>query len=128
MKELDERIREALATDEEALAALTRQEADFISNALGSFRGRNRFLVLVANIWTFLFFLLMIYSVWQVFQTKDVQRLVQWAILAIFSMTAMSGLKLWWFMEMNKNAVVREVKRVELQLARVAAMLEEGKE
>jgi hypothetical protein len=30
-------------------------------------------------------------------------------------------LKIWFWMEMHKNAVLREVKRLELQIARLAA-------
>jgi len=30
-------------------------------------------------------------------------------------------MKTWWWMEVNKNAITREVKRLELQIARLAA-------
>ena len=47
------------------------------------------------------------------------------AIGFVFCINAVAMLKLWYFMEMNKNAVTREVKRLELQIARLAKRLSE---
>ena len=44
-----------------------------------------------------------------------------------FSMAAVSMLKLWAWMEIEKNCTVREIKRLELQVARLAQRLDESK-
>ena len=36
-------------------------------------------------------------------------------------MTGSAFLKVWWWMEMQKNSIIREVKRVELQVASLAS-------
>jgi hypothetical protein len=44
---------------------------------------------------------------------------VYWGVLALAAFHALSMFKLWFFMEMNRNSVLREVKRVEIELARL---------
>jgi hypothetical protein len=44
---------------------------------------------------------------------------VFWGVLALAALHAVSMLKLWFFMEMNRNSVIREVKRVEIALNRL---------
>lgn len=43
---------------------------------------------------------------------------VRWRVLALAAFHALSMFKLWFFLEMNRNSVLREVKRVEIELAR----------
>jgi hypothetical protein len=44
---------------------------------------------------------------------------VFWGVLALAALHAVSMLKLWFFMEMNRNSVIREVKRMEIALNRL---------
>jgi hypothetical protein len=44
---------------------------------------------------------------------------VFWGVLALAAVHAVSMLKLWFFMEMNRNSVIREVKRMEIALSRL---------
>ena len=44
---------------------------------------------------------------------------VFWGLPALAALHAVSTLKLWFFMEMNRNSVIREVKRVEIALNRL---------
>ena len=51
----------------------------------------------------------------------EVREVVAWSVGAILAMLGVAMLKMYFWMEMNKNVVLREVKRLELQIARVAA-------
>ena len=51
---------------------------------------------------------------------------IAWAGGFGLSLIAIAMLKIWYWMELNKNAVTREVKRVELQLARLARQLKKA--
>ena len=44
-----------------------------------------------------------------------------WSAGALLTMLAVAMLKMYFWMEMNRNATLREVKRLELQVARLAA-------
>ena len=48
-----------------------------------------------------------------------------WAAACIVCVSAVSMLKIWYFLEMNKNAVTREIKRLELQIARLAGRIKD---
>ena len=39
------------------------------------------------------------------------------AVALVFLLIAISMMKIWYWMELNKHAIMRELKRVELQLA-----------
>ncbi|MEZ5960449.1 MAG: DUF6768 family protein [Hyphomonadaceae bacterium] len=51
----------------------------------------------------------------------DVRETVIWTAGALWAAIAVAMLKMYFWMEMNKNVVLREVKRLELQMARLAA-------
>ena len=44
---------------------------------------------------------------------------VFWGVLALAAFHALSMFKLWLFLEMNRNSMLREIKRVELELTRL---------
>jgi hypothetical protein len=51
---------------------------------------------------------------------SDVREVVLWSVAVIFALLSVAMLKMYFFMEMNKNVLLREVKRLELQVARLA--------
>jgi hypothetical protein len=53
------------------------------------------------------------------FTATDTGDRVFWGVLALAAVHAVSMLKLWFFMEMNRNSVIREVKRMEIALNRL---------
>jgi hypothetical protein len=53
------------------------------------------------------------------FTATDTDDRVFWGVLALAAVHAVSMLKLWFFMEMNRNSVIREVKRMEIALSRL---------
>jgi hypothetical protein len=59
----------------------------------------------------------------QFFAAEATRELIMWAVVFGFSMMAIMALKLWFWAEIQKNAVLREVKRVELQVALLHQMM-----
>jgi hypothetical protein len=45
---------------------------------------------------------------------------VLWSVGAVITMLGVAMLKMYFWMEVNKNIVLREVKRLELQVARLS--------
>src|SRR5690606_2912057 len=89
--------------------------------ALGTFSGKwgpmNAFAALV----TFAMFGAAVYCGWSAFGALDVRETVLWSAGAVVAMLAVAMLKMYFWMEMNKNVMLREVKRLELQVARLAS-------
>ncbi len=74
-----------------------------------------------AAIITFGVFGVFVYCAWNVFTVSDLRETVIWTAGALWAAIAVAMLKMYFWMEMNKNVVLREVKRLELQIARLAA-------
>ena len=68
--------------------------------------------------WVFLFV-----SVVYFFQAESVRAMLAWAGAFGLSLIAVSFSRLWFWLLFHRNAVVREVKRVELLVARLAGRL-----
>jgi hypothetical protein len=74
-----------------------------------------------AAVITFALFGAFLYCAWHMFATTDARDTVLWSVGAILTMLGVAMLKMHFWMEMNKNLVLREVKRLELQVARLAS-------
>ena len=63
------------------------------------------------------------YAAWRASEATAVKTMLGWAGVAAFGFFFLGLLKLWFWMEMQKNSVIREVKRLELQLASLVALV-----
>lgn len=120
MTNLDQAIRQAMSAEDAEFLARFEAETP-IAEALGTFRGKWGALNIFAAIITFAMFGGFVYCVWNLLQTDDVRATLLWSTGALITALAVAMLKLYFWMEMNKNVMLREVKRLELQVARLAA-------
>ncbi|MCH7603243.1 MAG: hypothetical protein IIB54_10785 [Planctomycetes bacterium] len=127
MNDLDKKIREALSAQDAELFEEFGGEQGLMEMVGDTFRGQRRWLVILVFIYSIVFFVLAIITAVQFFKADpdNTRDLIMWAMGFLFCNIAVAMLKMWYFMEMNKNAVTREVKRLELQIARLAKRLSE---
>ena len=85
------------------------------------FRGRALHITILVVVLVFSFMGLMVYSAVRFFDATEVKDLILWAVLFMYGSLAVAMLKLWTWMDMHKNSVTREIKRLELQMARLRA-------
>lgn len=123
MKELDDKIREALRTEDAEVFDDWGSEPSMFTLAMDTFRGRHKWLVMMTAFWSLVFFVLAVISAVKFFNAEESRDLMLWAVAFITCMSAVSMLKMWFFMEINKNALMREIKRLELQIARLAGRI-----
>lgn len=128
MNELDKRICEALAAEDEELVANFDGDQSLFQMVTDTFHGRHRWLVAMVFIALTIFFVLTIFSAVQFFQAESVRDMIMWTGIFVFSLLAVIANKIWYWMELNKNSVTREVKRVELQIAHLANRLRDLEE
>ncbi len=125
MNDLDRQIQAALRKeDADALSAFTREPSMF-ELMMETFRGRHRKLVWLTMFWGLVFFVSAVVSGVKFFNTQDTREMLLWAVAFMVCISAVSLLKMWWWMEMNKNAITREIKRLELQVARLAGRIKD---
>jgi len=124
MNDLDKKIREALRQEDADALKEFDGELSIFEMLTETFRGRHRWLNILGMFWTLIFMGLAIYSAVQFFKVEIQRDMLMWAAAFLFCMSAVSMLKIWYWMEMQKNSVTREIKRLELQIARLAGRLE----
>lgn len=61
------------------------------------------------------------YAAWQFIIASEVPSMIKWGALAWALFQTQMMIKLWSWMRMETNRTVREVKRLELQVARLLA-------
>ena len=125
MNELDKKIREALRAEDAELVDEFDKEPSMFEMLFETFRGKHRWLVFLSIFWTCVFMALAVLSVIQFFRAEETRELVMWAAASALFLSGVSMMKVWFWMELNKNAVTREIKRLELQIARLAGRMKE---
>ena len=87
-----------------------------IGESLGVFTGRRRWWNVYAAAIVVVFTVLAIVAAVRFFGTDVTNARILWATAFLFSALVVMSLKAWFWMQMTRNAVLREVKRVELRL------------
>jgi len=115
MEEIDELIKETLSIEEAAFYD-SLEEQNVFEMLFGLYKGKNAWFLIIANILTFVFLGLFVYSLIQFFQVESVEALVKWAFGSVMFFINICMLKIYAWMQMDKGAILREMKRLELQV------------
>ena len=119
-EDIDKLIKNAL-TEEEAKFYDELDEQNLFGMIGGVFSGKLKWLLILMNIVTVFAFIGLIYCIAQFVNTDVTNELIKWGILGMFFMLMMSMIKLFVWLQMDKNALLREIKRLELQLAALSS-------
>ena len=116
MNKFDEMIDQALSAEDRELLA-RHGEPGYVTQALGMFRGPWSWVMWLINVVGGVAFVGALYALWQVYSAADVLSAVKWGVagLVLFQFTVVG--KGFMGAHLEANRVLREVKRVELQLA-----------
>lgn len=116
MEDIDTLIKETL-NEEEAKFYDELEEQNLFQMLGGLFKGKNSWLALVMNVMNILVFGLLIYCIIQTFDVEKTNDLILWVGGVILCFLTMSMLKIYMWMQIHRNAVVREIKRLEIQVS-----------
>ena len=122
IEDIDQLIKDTL-TQEEAKFYDELEEQNVFEMVVGLFRGKNKWIMLLMNFVTLVFFGLSIYCTIMFFETEATNDLIKWGIGGIICLMVVSMLKIFAWMQMDKNALLREMKRLELQVSSLATKL-----
>jgi len=123
MQDLDKKIVEALRAEDAELFREAGDEPGVFEMLLDTFRGKRRWLNMLGVVVTLTFLALGIASAVAFFRADATRDLVLWAAACMLCLSAVAMLKVWYWMELQRIVVMREIKRVELQIARLAARI-----
>ena len=122
MEDIDKLIKETL-TKEEAKFYDELDEQNVFQMLFGLFKGKNKWIMYVMNFMTLVFFGLFIYCVVQFFESEALKDLLKWGIGSLVFLFGVSMLKVFAWMQMDKNAILRELKRLELQVSSLSGKI-----
>ncbi|WP_430409615.1 DUF6768 family protein [Kordia sp.] len=113
---------------------LTAEEAKFydeldeqgLLGSIGSiFKGKLGWLAVIMNIVNLGVFGFMIYCLIQFFNVTETNELIKWGLGIVISAMFMSMIKVYAWMQMDKRAILREMKRLELQVSSLSSKISE---
>ncbi|GAF69176.1 unnamed protein product, partial [marine sediment metagenome] len=114
MSKLDDDIRKALANGE-APYDLDREEGLFRQWA-GVYRGKWWWMAIFATIESVACIVLIVLAAVEFFQTDDTKWQIFYATGILLMAMLLLLIKLWGWMQMNRNSIQREIKRLELRI------------
>ncbi|WP_299254631.1 DUF6768 family protein [uncultured Aquimarina sp.] len=116
MEDIDQLIKETL-TNEEAKFYDDLDEQNLLEMVGGLFKTKNSWMIIIMFIVNLVVFGLFIYCLIQFLNTDDTNELIKWSAAGFFCVMITAMLKLFSWMQMDKNALLREIKRLELQIS-----------
>lgn len=116
---LDEKITKVLNQESQAVDHLMLEEPGVFGMLRASFKGGMRFWFVLVYIFGFLAFLTFIWAGYQFWYATETNEAIFWGVVLVVVLQVQTSLKMWSFMEMNRISVMREVKRIEIQLAKM---------
>lgn len=120
MTHIDDAIRQALSAEDAKLLDAFGAEQGLHNQLLQTFQGRLWWVNVFGWILGFALFAALCYCVWRFLGTPDLREMLIWGVAVGVAFTGLAMVKIWFFLEMQKNAIIREVKRLELQVARLS--------
>lgn len=122
IEDIDKLIKETL-TQEEAKFYDELEEQSIFQMLGGLFQGKNKWIMYIMNFMTLIFFGLFVYCTLQFFDTDVTNEMVKWGIGGLVFLFGVSMLKVFAWMQMDKNAILREIKRLELQVSSLSSKI-----
>lgn len=123
MSDLDKAIREGYSAEDADLMQRLAADPSMTRQVLNAFQGPFGALNVLSVLVSLALFAGGAYSVWRFVGAAEVRDMLIWGGGAAFAFSGLSLIKLWFWMELQRNATVREIKRLELQVSRLAARL-----
>lgn len=120
MQDIDDLIRKALCEEDQRWFDQL-DEQSLHEMVVASFQGKMRGFVILVYAGIFLAFVIMLLCGYEMLVVEDGRMRHLYSVGFVMAGLVIAMLKIWYWMELNRLAMTREIKRVELQLARLLA-------
>ena len=123
MNDVDRAIRQSLSEEDADLFDRLSLDQSLRQQVLATFEGQLRWMNVAGWIAGFVLFGGASVMAWWFVHAPNLEDMLRWGAGSALAFAGLALVKVWFWMEMQKNAIMREVKRLELQLASLAAQL-----
>ena len=119
MTQFDDKVKAALDADDEAFLRDLNAQHGLLAQVGDTMKGRLGGWAILVAVLAVLLAALGWLCVWQMFQAPDTRLLILWTAGALAATISLGMVKLWLFERMNFVALLRELKKLELRMARI---------
>ena len=120
MRDLDQMIDEALGEEESELLKRIGGEPNILERALGMFGAGVEWMAALMMVIQTLLFIAGVWAAWMFFEAADPVDQLRWGLPAAVLLLMSLMIKLAVAPAIHQNRIMRELKRIELQLARAS--------
>lgn len=117
MTDIDDSIRAGLDADDRAFLESLDSKRGLFRQASDALHGPMRKWMFATGALTFAVSILGLYAIWGFLEAESIDSLIRWAALGWVAWTVQIALKQWMWDRINMISILREVKRLELQVA-----------
>ena len=121
--DLDRAIRQSLSAEDAALLDRLGADRALHRQVLATFEGRLRWFNIAGWIAGVVLFGVGCVLAWRFVQAEEFRDMLRWGAGSGLAFAGIALVKIWFWLELQKNEIVREVKRLEVQVASLAAQL-----
>ena len=121
MNDLDQAIRQTLSAEDAQLFDRLGADQALHRQVLATFDQRNRWFNVAGWIAGFVLFAAAAVFAWRFVNAEETREMLRWGAASALAFGGLALVKIWFWMELQKNSIVREVKRLEVQVASLAA-------
>ena len=126
---IDQQIKQALQEQYQDIVEENRQtDANPFKQMKAGFKTGMKWLYLQVMLFSVLFFGFSLYGIYRFYHEQDPKALLGWSIVIIVFTLLTQFAKSWYWSELGRNRVIREVKLLELQVAHLTARLEKDQD
>lgn len=119
---IDKLIKEALQPEEVALFDELKEQ-NLFEMVGGLYSGKLKWIMILMQIVMVAAFVLFIYCLIQFLNVDSTNELIKWGAAGFMCMIVISMMKLFAWMQIDKNALLREIKRLELEMVSLTKKL-----
>ena len=123
---LDDKIKEALQMDAKEVEMVLSKDDGLFNQLFGVFRGSMMIWNIFGLVLAVATAVLMFWSGYHFFISEGLDERIFWGVLLLAFLTGTMGIKIWFWLEMNRNSTSREIKRLELAVAQLTVKLNQN--
>jgi cytochrome b561 len=121
MSKLDSAIEDALTEEDAEFLAKLEEEPGSLQQIVGIFQGPLNWIYVTLLVAAIVVGIFGVYSGWQFALSTGLRPLFYWGAVTGFCLLVLAVVRIVFFMQINTNRILREIKRLELQVALLAA-------
>jgi len=123
MNDFDQAIRQSLSAEDAKLLDRLAADEALHRQVLNTFAGQLRWFNAAGWMAGIVLFGVACILAWRFLHAQEVGDMLRWGAASALAFAGVALIKMWFWLELQKNVIVREVKRLEVQVASLAAQL-----